>query len=64
MSSLKHHESTVGSDCGGGGEDSLVPNGANVFGRFTHPPPSHHGIVWVLPVISLVSILSNHVFPA
>ncbi len=49
MSSLEHHESTVDSDCGGGGggEDLLVLNGANVFDRFTHPPPpSHHGIVW------------------
>ncbi len=24
---------------------------------FTPPPPSHHGIAWVLPVISLVSTL-------
>jgi hypothetical protein len=35
---------------------SVLPNGANVFFLsvvFTLPPPSHHGSVWLLPVIYL-----------
>jgi hypothetical protein len=55
MSSIEHDESSVGSDCGGGGlTRSQWGQRILFYVVFTPPPPSHHGVVRVCH-LSIVS---------